>query len=170
MTDLVRTVELEQIEKYRFEARYPGQPLGPATVDEPPPTGGGAGPGPVQSLATAVGHCISSTLVNTLERAHVAVSPLRTVVEVEVGRNERGRLRVRRLSLQIRTGPLRAEDQERFEHCVSIFEDFCTVSGAVREGIPIETSVSPGADARSASVPASSGTPRNGLPLPRKEL
>jgi|HubBroStandDraft_1064217.scaffolds.fasta_scaffold109602_1 uncharacterized OsmC-like protein len=141
MSDLVKTVELEQVEKYRFEARYPDRPFGPLTLDEPPPTGGGVGPGPVESLATAVGHCMSSTLVNTLERAHVAVSSLRTVVEVEVGRNERGRLRVRRLALQIRTEPLRSEDRERFDHCVSIFEDFCTVSGAVREGIPIETHV-----------------------------
>lgn len=138
-----RTVELEQIEKYRFEARYPGAPFGPIVLDEPSPVGGSAGPGPVHSLATAVGHCMSSTLVNTLERARVAVLPLHTVVDVEVGRNERGRLRVRRLTLHIRTSPVHAEDRERFDHCVAIFEDFCTVSGAVREGIPIDTTVGP---------------------------
>jgi uncharacterized OsmC-like protein len=144
MGELEKTVELEQREKYRFEATYPGQPFGPLTLDEPAPLGGSAGPSPVHSLATAVGHCMSSTLVNTLERAHVPVSTLHTVVEVEVGRNEKGRLRVRRLALQIQTAPLKEEDRERFDHCVAIFEDFCTVSGAVREGIPIATTVGRG--------------------------
>jgi uncharacterized OsmC-like protein len=144
MDGLQRTAELAQSEKYRFEVHYPGRLYGPVEVDEPSPVGGDAGPGPVESLATAVGHCMSSTLVSTLERAHVPVTPVHTTVDVEVGRNERGRLRVRRLSLTIRTAPIHGEDRERFDHCVSIFEDFCTVSGAVRAGIPIETIVGPG--------------------------
>jgi organic hydroperoxide reductase OsmC/OhrA len=137
------TAELAQVERYRFEARYPGQPFGPITLDEPEPTGGGVGPGPIQVLATAVGHCLSSTLLNTLERARVPCGPINTVVEVEVGRNDRGRLRVRRLSVGVRASPVHPEDRERFDHCVSVFEDFCTVSGAVREGIQIVTHVAP---------------------------
>jgi organic hydroperoxide reductase OsmC/OhrA len=144
MSDATPAVELEQVENYRFTATYPGQPFGPNVVDELIPVGGSAGPSPVLSLATAVGHCMSSTLVHTLERAHVPIGPLRTVVDVEVGRNDRGRLRVRRLTLQLLTAPLHAEDQARFDHSVAIFEDFCTVSGAVREGIPITTQVRPG--------------------------
>ena len=153
MGDLERAAELEQLEKYRFEARYPGRPFGPIVLDEAPPTSGGTGPGPGEMLATAVGHCMSSTLFNTLERAHVPVSTMHTLVEVEVGRNERGRLRVRRLALQIRTAPLRPEDRERFDRCVAIFEDFCTVSGAVREGIPIVTKVDAGVDAPTGTGP-----------------
>ncbi|MCI4365428.1 MAG: OsmC family protein [Thermoplasmata archaeon] len=145
MGDIDRAVELDQVERYRFEARYPGQPFGPAVVDEPAPTGGSAGPGPIRSLATAVGHCMSSTLLNTLERAHVPVTTIHCVVDVEVGRNPQGRLRVQSLRLQIHTTPVHPEDQPRFDHCVAIFEDFCTVSGAVRVGIPIETHVGPGA-------------------------
>jgi organic hydroperoxide reductase OsmC/OhrA len=134
-------VELEQVEHYRFEARYPGRPFGPIVVDESPPTGGGAGPSPSTLLATAVGHCMSSTLLNTLERAHVPVSPLRTTVEVETGRNDRGRLRVRHLTVALDVRPLDEADRPRFDHAVSIFEDFCTVSGAVREGVRIDTRV-----------------------------
>ena len=70
-------------------------------------------------------------------------APIRTRVEVEVGRNERGRLRVRSLSVQIATYPLDEADRPRFDHCLEIFEDFCTVSGAVRAGIPIATHVGP---------------------------
>lgn len=146
MTDPEVASELEQVDRYEFRATYPGQPFGPWTVDEAAPVGKDRGPGPTRTLATAVGHCMSSTLVSTLERAHVEVAPLRTIVSVEVGRNERGRLRVRGLSLEIITRPLHEEDRPRFDHCVAIFEDFCTVSGAVREGIPIRSHVGPAPD------------------------
>ena len=136
-------VDLEQVEKYRFTVRFAEAPFPGFVVDEPPPTGGEAGPNPVQSLAVAVGHCMSSTLVNTLERAHVPVTPLETTVRWTVGLNEKGRRRVRELAVEIRTQPLDPADRERFDHCVEIFQDFCTVSGAVREGVRIDSRVAP---------------------------
>jgi uncharacterized OsmC-like protein len=135
--------QLDQVERYRFQATYPGAPFPPLVVDEPEPVGGNQGPAPVRTLATSVGHCMSSTLYNTLQRAHVDVTPIRTTVFVEVGRNERGRLRVRKLNVLLETSPLHEEDRARFDHSVEIFDDFCTVSGAVREGIPIERRVGP---------------------------
>jgi uncharacterized OsmC-like protein len=141
MTDFESHAELEQIERYEFRVQFPGSPYGPLLVDEAPPTGSAKGPYPIESLAMAVGHCMSSTLFNTLERAHIPASPLHTTVRVEVGRNEKGRLRVRRLGVEIQTAPQNESDRERFDHCVEIFADYCTVSGAVREGIPIESSV-----------------------------
>jgi uncharacterized OsmC-like protein len=120
------------------DAPFPG-----LTVDEPPPVGEDRGPNPVQSLAVAIGHCMSSTLVNTLERAHVRVTPIRTTVRATVGVNERGRRRVRALAVEIVTQPVDEADRARFDHCVEIFPDFCTVSGAVREGVPIQHRVVP---------------------------
>jgi organic hydroperoxide reductase OsmC/OhrA len=136
-------VALEQVEKYRFTVAFAEAPFPGLTVDEPPPVGGDAGPNPVQSLAMAIGHCMSSTLVNTLERAHVPVRPISTTVRATVGVNERGRRRVRKLEVEIHTQPIDEADRARFDHCVEIFADFCTVSGAVREGVPIESRVGP---------------------------
>ncbi len=141
--DFDSRAELEQIDRYEFVVRFPGSSYGPINVDEAPPIGKGRGPFPIESLAMAVGHCMSSTLFNSLERAHVPVTPLRTTVRVEVGRNEKGRQRVRRLGVQIETSPVNESDRSRFVHCVEIFADYCTVSGAVREGIPIEQNVVP---------------------------
>jgi uncharacterized OsmC-like protein len=138
MTDFEPHAELEQVERYEFMVRFPSAPYGPITVDEAPPIGGSHGPYPIESLAMAVGHCMSSTLVNSLERAHVPVSPVRATVHVEVGKNEQGRERVRQLRVQIEAAPLDEADRSRFDRCVEIFADYCTVSGAVREGIPIE--------------------------------
>jgi len=137
-------VELAQVEKYRFTIEFAEAPFPGLTLDEPPPAGGDAGPNPVQSLAMAVGHCMSSTLVNTLGRAHVAVAPIRTTVTATIGTNERGRRRVRELHVEIRTQPLKEADRAAFDHCVEIFQDYCTVSGAVREGVTIDSRVAPG--------------------------
>jgi len=135
--------ELEQVQKYQFAVAFAGAPFPAITVDEPPPTGEDRGPNPVQALAMAVGHCMSSTLVSTLERAHVRVTPLRTTVRATVGVNDAGRRRVRRLEVAIVTRPLDEAERSRFDRCVEIFPEFCTVSGAVREGIPIDHRVSP---------------------------
>jgi uncharacterized OsmC-like protein len=137
-------VELTQVEKYEFTVAFPDAQFPAIRVDESPPVGQGVGPNPVQSLAMAVGHCMSSTLVNTLERARVPVAPITTTVRATIGVNDQGRRRVRELRVEIRTRPLREEDRARFDHCVEIFADFCTVSGAVREGIRIDSRVGPG--------------------------
>ncbi|HTZ61373.1 MAG TPA: OsmC family protein [Thermoplasmata archaeon] len=136
-------VALEQVDRYEYTISFPGSSFPNWTVDEAPPVGRDAGPNPVRTLAAAIGHCMSSTLYNTLERAHVAVAPIRTTVRATVARNDRGRLRVRNLTVELHTRPLREEDRASFEHCVEIFDDYCTVSGAVREGIPIDRSVRP---------------------------
>jgi len=136
--------DLTQVQSYEFNVGFADASFPAITVDEPPPVGQGRGPNPVQTLAMAVGHCMSSTLVNTLERAHVRVTPIRTTVRATVGVNDKGRRRVRHLEVEIVTQPVEEADRSRFDHCVEIFADFCTVSGAVREGIPIDHRVNPG--------------------------
>lgn len=136
--------DLAQREKYEFIAEFPGTPFPSWLLDEPPPVGGGRGPNPVRTLAVAVGHCMSSTFFSTLERARVAVGPMRTRVAAVVGRNAKGRQRVLRLDVVIEAAPLEAADRDRFDRSAAIFEDFCTVSGAVREGIRITSTVRPG--------------------------
>ncbi len=122
---------------------YPGTSLPPFTVDEPPPVGTGAGPDPASALAGAVGHCLSSTLFNTLERSHVRSTPIRTTVTVAFGRNAAGRKRVINLEARIDCAPLDEADRARFDRSVAIFEDYCTVTGSVREGIRVSTQVRP---------------------------
>ena len=136
--------DLTQVEKYQFKVDFADAPFPAITTDEPPPVGQDRGPNPVQSLAMAVGHCMSSTLVNTLERAHVRVTPIRTTVRATVAPNDKGKRRVRKLEVEIFTQPVEEGDRSRFEHCIAIFPDFCTVSAAVRGGIPIDHRVEPG--------------------------
>jgi organic hydroperoxide reductase OsmC/OhrA len=135
--------QLEQVENYQFTVRFVDAPFPALTVDEPTPKGMDRGSNPVQALAMAVGHCMSSTLVSTLERAHVRVTPIHTKVRASIGVNEKGRRRVRGLRVEISTRPVDESDRGRFDRCVEIFPGFCTVSGAVREGIAIDHRVGP---------------------------
>jgi organic hydroperoxide reductase OsmC/OhrA len=145
-------VEVDQAERYRFEVSYPGTGLRPLTVDEPAPVGAGAGPDPALALAGAVGHCLSSTLFNTLERSHVRATPIRTTVTITFGRNAAGRKRVVGLEVQIECAPLNESDRERFDRSVAIFEDYCTVTGSVREGIRVRTHTHPPAGSGPAEL------------------
>lgn len=136
-------VQVEQVAGYRFQATFPGTALPACVVDESPPIGSGAGPDPVLTLATAIGHCLSATLHNTLERARVRASPIRTSVEVVLGRNAKGRKRVISMNVSIACAPLDEADRPRFERSVAVFEDYCTVTGSVREGVQVNATVRP---------------------------
>jgi uncharacterized OsmC-like protein len=135
--------EAQQADRYEFVVRFPSTQFPKVMVDEPPPVGQDRGPSPVRVLAASVAHCMGSTLYSTLQRAHVEVTPITTAVRVEVGRNPKGRQRVLSMEVTIEVRPLREEDRERFDRSVAVFEDYCTVSGAVREGIRLSSSVRP---------------------------
>jgi uncharacterized OsmC-like protein len=143
--------QVDQVDGYRFRVSYPGSSVPPFEADEGPPLSRGQGPDPVLLLAAAIGHCLSATLVNTLARARVPATPIRTSVEVVLGRNEKGRKRVRAMEIRIECAPLHEEDRPRFDRSVEVFEDYCTVTGAVREGVKVQTVVSPPARAETAS-------------------
>jgi organic hydroperoxide reductase OsmC/OhrA len=63
-------------------------------------------------------------------------------VDAVLGRNERGRLRIR--SMSVRLEPMIPVEQHgRITRCVEIFEDFCVVTASVRPGIDVQVEVAP---------------------------
>jgi len=138
MDESSAVAELRQQEEFRFEVRYGDSAVAPILVDEPPPIGGGQGPSPTQTLATAVGHCMSSTLFDCFRRAHVPVRGIVTTVRTYTGINERKRRRVQRIEVELTCEPVRAEDRGKVDRCLEVFADYCPVSGAVRDGVAIE--------------------------------
>jgi uncharacterized OsmC-like protein len=70
--------------------------------------------------------------------------PIHCVVTAEVGRNTDNRLRVLNMTAQIRMGAL-ASSLEQVDHVLDQFEEFCTVTQSVRQGIPITVEVFDGA-------------------------
>lgn len=134
----VVTVALEQ--GYRFSVD-PGIPdAEPFRVDEAPPLGGGTAASPSRVLAAAMASCLGSSLLFCLRKARIEVRALRVVARGTMVRNERGRLRVGGLHLEL-FPEVAAADADRMQRCLEIFEDFCVVTESVRQGIPVVVGV-----------------------------
>ena len=132
-------VELSQRNDYRFDIGF-GDAIPVLTSDEPAPLGTGLGPSPVQILCAAVGNCLSDSLLFAFRKFKHEPSPIQCVVTAEVGRNGDNRLRVLHMNAQIRMGVL-AASLDQVDHVLTQFEEYCTVTQSVRQGIPITVEV-----------------------------
>lgn len=132
-------VKLQQLQNYRFENQFAdvAQPL---QTDEPAPLGSGSGPSPSQLLAAAVANCLSASLLFASRKFHIDFEPLSCEANALVDRNERNRLRVQRIDVVLRAGQQVAA-AANLERLLGSFEDFCTVSQSVAQGIPVHVTV-----------------------------
>lgn len=132
-------VLLQQEQDYRFRVEF-GAGTPALIADEPPPLGQGQGPSPVQLLASAVGNCLSDSLLFALRKFKQAPEPLSCEVVAEVGRNADGRLRVLAMTARLRLG-VPAARLEHLDRALAQFEAFCTVTQSVGAAIPITVQV-----------------------------
>ena len=139
MTEKTITVYLQQQSDYRFEIRFDDN-MPVLTSDEPAPLGTGIGPSPVQLLCAAVGNCLSDSLLFAFRKFKQAPEPIHCEVQDQLGRNEQGRVRVLKIAAKMKLG-VAAAQLENVERVLSQFEEFCTVSQSVGQGIPIHTRV-----------------------------
>jgi uncharacterized OsmC-like protein len=74
-----------------------------------------------------------------MSKARAELTELTTTVKAEESRVE-GRLRVTGINVTI--NPKFAEkDDKKLERCKAIFRDYCTVTGSVTRGIPVNVTV-----------------------------
>jgi uncharacterized OsmC-like protein len=133
-------VSLTLLDGYRFRADFGMEGVPPIELDEPPPLGAAAGPNPARLLAAAVGNCLAASLLYCLKRAHIDVQELEARVEGTMMRNERGRLRIGSLHVQLE--PVVAPEQrDRMSRCLELYEDFCAVTQSVRQGLDVKVDV-----------------------------
>lgn len=139
MSDPIVSITLVQQQDYQFDVQF-GADIPALHVDEPAPLGQGLGPSPVQLLATAVGNCLSASLLFALRKYKQNPDPLRTEVTAEVGRNADKRLRVLGIHAKLHLG-VEAASLERLDRVLAQFESFCTVTESIRQGIPVSVEV-----------------------------
>ncbi len=137
--ELIST-RLEFLEGYRFKVEFDAEDIPSLVVDEMKPIGEDLGPNPTRLLSTAVGHCLSSSLLFCLSKAKAKVKKLTTTVTADVKRNKEGYLRIAGLDVQLFL-ELNEEDKARVPRCLSIFENYCTVTQSVRKGIEVKVNV-----------------------------
>ncbi|MEY4753318.1 MAG: hypothetical protein RJA44_993 [Pseudomonadota bacterium] len=139
MSDPVVTVRLQQRHDYQFDNHY-GADVPPLLADEPAPLGQGQGPSPVQLLASAVGNCLSASLLFALRKYKQDPAPLQCEVSAEVGRNAEQRMRVLQMQARLTLG-VPAASLQHLDRVLAQFESFCTVTESIRQGIPVTVSV-----------------------------
>jgi hypothetical protein len=65
-------------------------------------------------------------------------------VEAHVTRTEAGRMRISHIDVELMPEsdrPPGGEDARRLARCEELFEDFCTVTQSIRQGIPVHVRV-----------------------------
>ena len=136
------TVTLDLLEGYKFAVGFGEEGVAPIVMDEPAPLGAGAGPNAARMLAASVGHCLSASALFCLRKARISVAAMRTTVVTTLRRDERGRLRVGGIRVELRP-TIDPADKDRIGRCLELFEDFCVVTASVRKGVEVEVQVVP---------------------------
>ena len=125
---------------YQFNVESDVEYIPNFLVDETKPEGEGSGPNPPILLATAVGHCMSSSLIYCLKKARITIRSIETTVKTCLFRNENGKIRIRCIDVQICL-KVNEEDKTRVPRCLQIFEDYCTVTQSIRKGIEVNLKI-----------------------------
>ncbi|MEX2154459.1 MAG: OsmC family protein [Gemmatimonadaceae bacterium] len=134
------SISLNLLDGYAFRADFDDASLEPLHTDEPRPLGSGSGPSPSRLLAAAVTNCLASSMLHCLRRSRVEVKDLKARATVTVGRNKRGRVRIERIAVQLEP-TVAAAHVDQLSRCTNVFEDYCTVTASIRDGIEIGVSV-----------------------------
>jgi uncharacterized OsmC-like protein len=130
------SLRLERIQNYEFKVHFDWDHLQPLVVDEGEPLGQRKGPNPSRLLAVAVGDCLSASLLFCLQKAKLEVKNIKTKVNGELTRNDKGRLRIGTIGVAIMV-ELADGQYDRINRCLDLFEDYCVVTASVRKGIPV---------------------------------
>jgi organic hydroperoxide reductase OsmC/OhrA len=136
------TVSLKLEGEYRFEADFGLPGVQTMTLDEPAPLGEGAGPNPARLLAVAVADCLASSLLFCLRKARIEAAGMEASAVATMARNEKGLLRVSAIDVTLRPS-VAAADIPRMNRCLEVFEDFCPVTPAIRQGVDVSVAVAP---------------------------
>ncbi len=138
----IHHVTVKLTDNYEFVAQFDDVDGLPEMVfDEPVPLGEGRAPSAAAVLGAAVGNCLAASLVFCLRKVRIEPEGLTARVATHVSRNEQGRFRISGIDVELvpELGP--DVDQSRFNRCEQLFEDFCTVTESIRQGIPIRVAV-----------------------------
>ncbi len=131
---------LARVNGYKYRVTFDELPGAEVVMDEPPPLGKGEGPTAAMMLSSAIGHCLTASLMFCLEKSRARTGDISTDVDVELVRNERGRWRVG--GIKVRMKPTVDEsDKKKLERCRELFEDYCIVTASVREGVDVDVEV-----------------------------
>ncbi|MCL6263068.1 OsmC family protein [Craterilacuibacter sp. RT1T] len=132
-------VSLQQVEHYRFANAFGhGAPV--LMTDEPPPLGEDSGPSPSQLLVAAAANCLCASLLFAFGKFKQDVAPLSAEASCVLGRNAEQRLRIESIAVTLKLGKP-AATLAQLERVLASFENYCTVTQSIRQGITVDVVV-----------------------------
>jgi organic hydroperoxide reductase OsmC/OhrA len=134
------TLNLEQIENYRFEVTFDNPAVPHLLTDESAPLGGDAGPNPSRLLVTAVANCLSASLLFAMRKFKNEPGPITTAATAKLARNESNRLRITGIDVTLQLA-VPKNDIHMADRIIGQFEEFCVVTQSVRAAIPVTVRV-----------------------------
>ncbi|WNZ29215.1 MAG: OsmC family protein [Candidatus Bathyarchaeota archaeon] len=140
MTEKSIVTKLQLVDNYQFNTEFDIEYLPNIILDEIIPDGEGAGPNPPRLLSAAVGHCMSTSLVYCLKKARVQINDIQTKVTTNLYRNDQKKIRIKSIDLEIQL-EVNEEDKHRVPRCLKLFEDYCTVTQSIRNGVEINVDI-----------------------------
>ena len=134
------SISLDSVQGLEFRVKFDQAQIQDLIVDEPPPVGQGSGPDPARVLAAAVGSCLSASLLFCARKLRLNMTGLHADVKVAHTRNEKGRLRIGKIEVEI-DPRIEEPDDQKLRRCLDLFEDFCVVTQSVRSGLDVSVKV-----------------------------
>ncbi len=134
------TISIDCMQDFEFRVKFDKPSYQELLLDEPPPAGQDRAPNPDRLLAAAVGGCLSASLMFSAQKLRLNMKGLHTEVTVQHTRNEKGRLRVGKIEVEIIPN-IEEPDPHKLQRCLEMFEDYCVVTQSVRKGIDVSVKV-----------------------------
>ncbi len=137
------TVDLNLIENFQFNVKF-DMDVPDLLLDEPADAGGdGKGPNASRLIGTAVGNCLSASLLFCLRKARVDITGIKTIVKGINARNAEGYWRIQQFEVIIQPSLRDSETSPGFERCKDLFENYCIATESIRQGIPVKVTITP---------------------------
>ena len=99
------------------------------------------GPNPSRMLGMAILGCLSASFIFCLKKRNLSIDDLKAEAEVNIARNQKGFWRVKKIDVNIDVKIDDPETRKRADQCRKMFEQYCVVTQAVREGIDVEVNL-----------------------------
>ena len=99
------------------------------------------GPNPSRLLGMAVLGCLSASFIFCLKKKDLKVEDLDAEAELTIKRNEKGFWRVHKIQVDIKPELDSEEARKRADTCKKMFERYCIVTQAVRDGIDVDVNL-----------------------------
>ncbi|MGQ4274084.1 OsmC family protein [Terrihabitans sp. B22-R8] len=143
MADDLPAVTITQTSDYQFLVDF-GSGFPQITADEPPPHGRGEGPRPEQLLTASVANCLCASLFFALTKSGQDAKGVSARTTYQTGRNADGRLRVTGIDVDMAVGAVAGDWDGAADRALQRFENICTVTESVKQGIPVRVSLTDG--------------------------